>query len=148
MPKAIFVDVDGTLFSHDAKRVPETAVKALQYAREKDVLLFIATGRSKVILEKIPSLDTTMPFDGFVTLNGAYCYTDDRVIFKNPMHPDAVAAVIEHIARNPFPCIFNEENVQYINMINDSVREIRGNLALPLPSVRNPLQALNADIIT
>jgi Cof subfamily protein (haloacid dehalogenase superfamily) len=144
-PKAIFIDVDGTLLSHGTKQVPKSAIDALRYACEKGILLFIATGRSKTELGMIARL-RNMPFDGFVTMNGAYCHAGDEVIFKNPLHPADVAAVLNRIAHNPFPCAFCEENDLYINIINELVKELQKSLNLPLPPLGDPQRALGADI--
>ena len=145
IPKAIFIDVDGTLLSHETKQVPKSAIHALHYAGEKGVMLFIATGRSRIELGKIARMDDIL-FNGFVTMNGAYCYVGDDVIFKNPLHPDTVAAVVERIAHNPFPCVFCEENDQYINAVNELVEELQKSLNLPLPPVGDPKRALGTDI--
>ena len=144
-PKAIFIDIDGTLLSHSTKQVPKSAKDALQYAHNKGVLLFIATGRSKMELGLTEELGG-IPFDGFVTMNGAYCYTDNEVVFKNPLRPETVAAVVERIAHNPFPCMFCEEDRQYINMLNAHVKKLQNIISLPLPPLDNPRQALNREI--
>ena len=144
-PKAIFMDIDGTLLSHSLKRVPKSAVEALRCARENGILLFAATGRSNIELEEVACLGD-IKLDGFVTLNGAYCYVGNEVVHKNPLPPAAVAAIVERLAHSPFPCIFCEENKLYINMTNDYVRELQKFLGLSIPPVCDPQQALEADI--
>jgi len=145
IPKAIFVDIDGTLLSHTNRRVPKSAVEALHYARDKGVRLFVATGRSKLELGKIAHLDE-IPFDGYVTMNGAFCYAGNEVVFKNPLRSETVAAVIERIAKNPFPCMFCEENELYINVKNEYVQKLQESLSLPLPPVGDIYRALDNDI--
>ena len=144
-PKAIFIDVDGTLLSHSGKQVPKSAIDALRYARGKGVLLFIATGRSKMELSLTDDLGG-VPFDGFVTMNGAYCYAGDEIIFKNPLRPETVAAVVERMAHDPFPCVFCEESRLYINMLNDHVKKLQYLISLPLPPLGDPQWALGAEI--
>ena len=117
-PKAIFIDVDGTLLSHKTKQVPKSAIDALQYAHEKGALLFIATGRHKKELARIICIDD-LPMDGFVTMNGGCCYVGDEVIFKKPLHPETIACTVERMVCNPFPCMFCEEDEMYINMIDE-----------------------------
>lgn len=43
--KAIFFDIDHTLYSHSAKRIPASTWDALKALREKGIMLFIASGR-------------------------------------------------------------------------------------------------------
>lgn len=44
--KALFFDIDGTLFSESLRQVPQSAVLALKKTREKGNLVFINTGRT------------------------------------------------------------------------------------------------------
>jgi len=144
-PKAIFIDMDGTLLSHKMSCIPKSAQDALFYAQEKGVLLFIATGRHLNELHQISDLDS-LPLAGFVTLNGGYCVVDGEVIHKKPLHPETVRMVVERLAHDPFPCVFCEEVDLYINMINEHVEELQSILSLPLPDICDPLRALDAEI--
>ena len=71
--KAAFFDIDGTLLPFEAKHLPASTVDALARLRKNGVKTFIATGRPPVHLPYLHALDGT-PFDGYVTMNGQYCY--------------------------------------------------------------------------
>ena len=45
MIKAIFFDIDGTLVSHETKKVQESTKKAINKLREKGVKVFTCSGR-------------------------------------------------------------------------------------------------------
>ena len=47
--KIIFLDVDGTLYSHSTKSVPESTIRALKEAQSKGIKICIASGRSKLV---------------------------------------------------------------------------------------------------
>ena len=84
MVKAIFFDIDGTLVSFNTHSIPESTQNALKQLREKGIKVFIATGRPKVLM-----MDAVghLPFDGFITLNGAHCFTSDHQdIYKGRVH--------------------------------------------------------------
>ena len=74
--KAAFFDIDGTLLPFHAKALPESTVQALAALRKNGVKTFIATGRPPVHLPYLHALDG-IPFDGYVTMNGQYCYLAD-----------------------------------------------------------------------
>ena len=74
--KAAFFDIDGTLLPFEAKHLPASTVDALARLRKNGVKTFIATGRPPVHLPYLHALDGT-PFDGYVTMNGQYCYLAD-----------------------------------------------------------------------
>ncbi len=66
--KAIFFDVDGTLFSHKLNDVPESTRKALKALRERGVMTVVATGRHMIEYAQLPV--GNIEFDGYLTLNG------------------------------------------------------------------------------
>ena len=78
MTKAIFFDIDGTLVSFKTHQIPKETIHALHELRKKDIKLFIATGRHHSMI----TLDNVFQFDGYVTLNGQYCYNNKEIIYK------------------------------------------------------------------
>ena len=145
MPKAIFLDIDGTLLSFATRQVPKSAFDAMYKAKEKGVKLFIATGRHKKEL----GTDThfhNFPFDGYVTQNGAYCYTNEVIIHTCPLQKRTVESVIDLIKAEPIICVFCEENEMFLNDVNGHVLELLGKFKLPIPPVRDVARALASDI--
>ena len=145
MPKAVFLDIDGTLLSFVTRLVPKSAFDAMSKAKEKGVKLFIATGRHKKEL----GTDThfcDFPFDGYVTQNGAYCYTNEVIVHTFPIQKKTVEAVIELIKKDPFTCVFCEENDMFLNSVNDGVLELLGKFKLPIPPVSDITRALTSEI--
>ena len=45
MIKAAFFDVDGTLLSHKTKRIPDSAIAALEKLQRKGICCIVSTGR-------------------------------------------------------------------------------------------------------
>ena len=131
MPKAIFLDIDGTLLSFATRQVPKSAFDVMYKAKENGIKLFIATGRHKKELG-IDTFFCSFPFDGYVTQNGAYCYTNDTVVHTSPVQKLTIQAIIKLIEEDPFACIFCEENEMFINYIDDIVTGILGMFKLPI----------------
>ena len=77
MIKAIFFDIDGTLLSHQSQSVPASTKKALKILKEKGIYTFIATGRHISEIKDLPLDD--LEFEGYITLNGQYCYNKEGV---------------------------------------------------------------------
>lgn len=92
--KIAFFDVDGTLVNPRTGLISDRTKEALIRLRQKGILLCIATGRPPASL---PDL-TNLPFDAFLTCNGALCYTENRIIAENPIPADAVQKVIANAA--------------------------------------------------
>lgn len=125
--------------------MPASAKEALRYAREKGVMLFVATGRHKNEFEHMEWMRDSF-FDGFVTVNGGYCYTKKQIIHKTPIHKDTVRMVVDYILQNPFYCIFCEEHESYTTMANDNAKMLQLSLGLTIPQICNPTRAINAEI--
>ena len=85
MIKAIFFDIDGTLLSHQSQSVPASTKKALKILKEKGIYTFIATGRHISEIKDLPLDD--LEFEGYITLNGQYCYNKNKVIYDLPIDP-------------------------------------------------------------
>ena len=144
-PKAIFIDLDGTLLNSKTKQIPASAAAALHLAHQRGILLFVATGRHSAEFERIDDLKQ-LPLDGFVTLNGAHCYVGDKTIFKNPLDKALVKTVVDYMEHTPFPCIFCEEDQLYISMVNSYVEQEQKRLNVPIPPICDPRRALAPDV--
>lgn len=97
MVKAIFFDIDGTLVSFNTHSIPESTQNALKQLREKGIKVFIATGRPKVLM-----MDAVghLPFDGFITLNGAHCFTSDHQDIYKGRVPEKISNASSIITNN------------------------------------------------
>jgi hydroxymethylpyrimidine pyrophosphatase-like HAD family hydrolase len=73
--KAVFTDIDHTLTDPKTHLIPRSAVKAIEQARQNGIKVIAATGRNLTASEGGPI--ATMEFDGYVTVNGQYCYLPD-----------------------------------------------------------------------
>lgn len=142
MIKALFLDIDGTLVSFETHRVGEPTRNALAEARRRGLLLFIATGRHRCDLNNLGDL----AFDGYVTLNGQYCYDARGVIYRRSIDPNDIRTAVGLIEREPFPCLFIEEDRMYINCADDNFRAAQRLLNFGDPPVESPSRALRTDI--
>lgn len=121
MIKAIFFDIDGTLVSYQTHGIPASAMEALHCLKKKGIKLFIATGRGKDGLDVLQDF----PFDGYITLNGQYCYVDqDTKIYENTIVKEDLQSLMDFIEKDPFPCGFTEENTKYFNFRDQRVDDL------------------------
>ena len=120
MVKAIFFDIDGTLVSFKTHQVPKSTFDALCKLKEQGIKLFIATGRGKDGLDVL----NDFPFDGYITLNGQYCYNSKQLIYENTIQTEDLQFLLDYLDKHPFPCGFTEEHTKYFNMRDERVDEI------------------------
>ena len=67
--KIVFLDVDGTLFSHKSKTIPSSTIEAIKKAKENGVLISLATGRNTYLSSQTGLFDI-IDFDYFNVCNG------------------------------------------------------------------------------
>lgn len=75
MKKLIFLDIDGTLFSHKTFSVPASAIEACREAKENGHLLFLSSGRSPVLTKVFREMDF---ISGQICQDGAYAEAEGK----------------------------------------------------------------------
>ena len=104
MIKAAFFDIDGTLVSLKTKVYPKSLPGTIATLREKGILCFVATGRSKFEIESEKLLDG-IEFDGYLTNNGQDSYTPDgKLLYGTPVDPRDVRTAYQWAKDNKVVC--------------------------------------------
>lgn len=144
MIKAVFLDIDGTLVSFDTHRVPESAVKAVRELRAKGIQVFIATGRHMQFINNLGDME----FDGYITLNGSYCYAGrDRVIYKRGIADEDIRDLVRFLkTEEEFPCIFVRERDAFLNKDSKEVEKLLQLIDLATPPVKGVDEALRGEV--
>ena len=81
--KLIFLDIDGTLTEAGENTPPDSALRAIEKARQQGNKVFLCSGRNIGMAK--PVLD--YGFDGIIALAGAYVIAEKEVIYDQPMDP-------------------------------------------------------------
>jgi len=124
MTKALFFDIDGTLVSFDTHRIPSSTIKALEIARAKNIKIFIATGRPKLIINNLSELQQRNLIDGYITMNGAYCFVDNQIIYKSPIPAEDVQVFVNLCKEKNYPSFFVGEHRIKVCQPSDMLRQI------------------------
>lgn len=91
-PKAIFLDMDGTILNH-YNQVSELTKQVIDEIRENGIYVFIATGRAAdEISELVPD---GFQVDGIISSNGMAGYVKGESIFEHSLALDLVEQIIE-----------------------------------------------------
>lgn len=145
MIKIIFFDVDGTLISNERSYISEKVLVALKQLKKQGIKLFIATGRHYLELGEL-GINKQFTFDGYLTLNGGYCFDHDGPIYSNPIDKEDVKRVVEYTTKNNLACSFVESNDLYVNLVNKLVEDAQIFLNTPIPPVKDITRALENDV--
>jgi len=99
-PRAVFLDVDGTILAHGSQIAPST-VAAIRSAREAGHLVYLSTGRSA---GDIHPRVVEIGFDGAITSGGAYITDAGEVLLARPMPRSDADALVDY---------FDERGIAY-----------------------------------
>lgn len=128
--KAVFFDIDGTLFSLKTRTIPESTRNAIKDLRKKGIKVIVATGRSINDLDHVKGIE----FDGFLTFNGAYCRTvDGQVMFRQNIDPVDIKNLIDHSERSDVSFSLMYEDSVRISHESPQVLELYHKVNIPVP---------------
>ncbi|KAA6324348.1 5-amino-6-(5-phospho-D-ribitylamino)uracil phosphatase YcsE [termite gut metagenome] len=127
MIKALFFDIDGTLVSFKTHTIPQSAVDAIEQAKRQGVKVFISTGRPKVIINNLGDL----VFDGYITMNGSYCFVGEEVVYTCKIPQEDVQTMVDIVERDNIPCVFVEENRMNLCNMSEKAEEFQRLLKVP-----------------
>lgn len=96
-PKAIFLDMDGTILDHH-NQVSQNTKVVIDKLRAKGIPVFIATGRSRE--EIFPIVPEGFTVDGIISSNGMTVYLGDEKIKEHSLSLELVNEIIEKAHKN------------------------------------------------
>lgn len=147
MIKALFFDIDGTLVSFNTHAIPETTIQAISAAKAKGIRIFIATGRPAVIINNLSALQSRGLIDGYITMNGGYCFVDREVIYKSAIPAQDVRTLARLSAEQNFPCIFVSEHDICVCQPDEMVKTIFNDyLKVDVIPEKTPQEAVRQEI--
>lgn len=103
MIKALFFDIDGTLVSFQTHRIPDSTIQAIRQAKEQGLKVFISTGRPFSLINNLQEISELI--DGYITVNGAYCFIGEQVISCSPIPEEDVRTLIQQADEMNFACM-------------------------------------------
>lgn len=143
--KAVFTDIDHTLTDPKTHLIPPSAVKAIEQARQNGIKIIAATGRNLTASESSPI--ATMEFDGYVTVNGQYCFLPDGTTLRfAPFEREWVEETIRLGLEHGFYACYHQRHLFSINGFNEDVQKFYDVFDSPVPEIL-PIEAMNKDAI-
>lgn len=92
--KALFFDIDGTLLTDGTKILPESAELALNKAREAGHMVFINTGRSRILMQE---LEGRVEVDGYLCGCGTLIEVHGKKLMHHVMSADTRRKIQDNI---------------------------------------------------
>lgn len=144
MTKAVFFDIDGTLVSFNTHQIPASTCEALKELRRRGIRTFIATGRPWCLINNLGDLE----FDGYITVNGSYCFTAGRKpVYKGCIPQEDIERLITFHQADPTPFVFVYDNEMFVTSVNDRVRSVSDLIEIPIPRTAPIEEARGKEIL-
>lgn len=144
MSKALFFDIDGTLVSFKTHSIPQSTRSAIKRLKANGHKVFIATGRSKLLINNLGDLE----FDGFVSMNGAHCYTSDSTdIYRGTIPKEDIERLITYYSTHDYPFLCVSDKDWFITHSNEAVEEICRLINIEIPPRLSIETARKKDIL-
>lgn len=134
MYKIIFVDYDGTLYSHSTNQIPQSTALALNAAHDKGIKVYLCTGRD--VTELIYLDLSCVKLDGIIGLNGNVTYDlNYNVIDYCCIEANLKTKLIDIFNKKEILTSFFTTSGQYVNFMNDYFVDLKNHLGVPLGSI-------------
>lgn len=119
MIKALFFDIDGTLVSFNTHKIPASTIQAITKAKQQGIQVYISTGRPYSLINNLQEISHLI--DGYITVNGAYCFIGKQLISCNPIPTEDVLTLIQLADEMNFACMVVGEKDLVMYNSNDKV---------------------------
>lgn len=88
--KALFFDIDWTLYDHRNKQFPKSGLEAIRKAKAKGHLVFLCSARPYDSIKDFGLYDLGIEWDGYIASVGAVVYTDGKFLRKTLIKPKLI----------------------------------------------------------
>lgn len=135
MIKAVFLDFDGTIFSHKSKTIPDSAYEAIISAQSKGIKVFLSTGRH---LNNFQLFNyRNIKFDGYILDTGQLLMDKDfNVMQVNYISGKNKELILDQFNKKEIPILLRGlDNEAYINYIDESTIKAFDEVDTPLPKI-------------
>ena len=135
MIKAVFLDFDGTVFSHASVSIPASAYKAIDRLREKGIKVFLCTGRAPAEFKDFDLRD--LHIDGRILSNGQMVLDrNDEIIYEKPVEGELKDRIITLFKEKNFPMYMVTRDDIYLNDVNETVYEVQDAVSSGIPRIK------------
>ena len=135
MIKAVFLDFDGTTYSHKIKKIPDSACEAILTAQTNGVKVLLSTGRTMTELERFDFRG--IKFDGYVLVNGQLLMDKDHnIISAYYIEGEDKQRIIDYFNSKTFPMMIGHLGEEFMNYIDDDTIKTLTDVDSKIPQIK------------
>ncbi|MBO4919350.1 MAG: Cof-type HAD-IIB family hydrolase [Erysipelotrichaceae bacterium] len=133
--RAVFLDFDGTVYSHVSEEIPESTIDAVRKLKEKGIVVFLCSGRA---LPEMDAFDISeLDPDGMILTNGLMAVDRNKeIIYDLPCGGELKERLIRIFNEKKIPIYFSAKDQIFINFTSDIVYLVQGAVSSGIPPVK------------
>ncbi len=132
--KAVFFDVDKTIYDPIHNFIPESTLTALKKLRSNGYKIGISTSRPMLTARAVPGL-MDIPWDGMIIAGGQQIYSQGQLVLENTFTQAQRDQIFQIANRHHIPVYTVAEEVFFTEM-NDLVRRFIKMFGIPYRTVK------------
>ena len=138
MKKAIFFDVDGTLYFNKFHRLDPNILQEFDYLKEEGVDIYLLSSRSPFEIVHLPQEFLSYPYAGMILDGGAELYDHHQnLLYASPLEEDDIHKIIDYCQNNNLIWRYSGPDGNYFDSTPaDSVRYHWRKLYMNCPFVK------------
>lgn len=127
----VFFDLDGTLLNNHSQ-VDESVAQAVKELKQNNYLPVISTGRAPIEIDAVTS---TTGIDTYITLNGAFVQSQDKVVYSNNIKPELVKEIIDMAHQAGDSIYMHSTDKTFLSGETPFITEFFHKLSLDIPEI-------------
>ena len=144
--KIAFFDVDGTLYNHWKEGVSQEVISALKKLKANGVIICVATGRPIEMLNQLRDLINEVEFDYLITSNGQAIYYENKLVYKNFLHPEDVKSIIKRANELDLSLSLVSDDINIITKLNEIAIKACESVGFQLPVEKKVDETFNQPV--
>lgn len=134
MIRIVFLDFDGTLYSHQTLSFPRSALNALKKLKENGILSFLCSGRALVELDQFDMSEIEV--DGMILSNGLVAFdSKGNKIYEKVIDGQLKETLLRYFNEKRFPIYFSTPHKVILNYCDEIVKHVQDAVSSEVPPV-------------
>ena len=135
MIKIVFLDFDGTTYSHQQKKIPDSTIDAINKLHQNNILVFLCTGRTYC---EINTFDISkLYYDGMILTNGQLIVDKNGdIIYEEPVTGLLKEKLLEIYNAKKLSIFLTCKDDIFLNIISDVVITALHDVSSSVPEIK------------
>lgn len=135
MTKIVFLDFDGTTYSHKQKKIPDSTIEAVKRLHQNNILVFLCTGRTYCEFNQFDI--SNFYYDGMILANGQLAVDNKgNIIYDKPISGELKDKLLQIFDEKKLSIYLAGKDDMFLNMVNDALLKAQHDVSSGIPEIK------------